>query len=514
MTQAPTAPAAAGPAALTPRGSRGQILHSLSGLLLAAFVASLSGTIVSNALPRILDDLGGSQSQYARVVTSTLLTATATAPIWSRLADRRSKRLLFQAAAAFFAAGSVLCGVAPNTELLFVFRAITGVGMGGIGALVYVVLAALISPRERGRYASYVTAVSATATVCGPLLGGLIVDAPLLGWRWCFWALVPLAIGAMLLLQRTLQLPASAAAAKIDWIGAVIIPAAIGVFLAWVTLADRQFGWLSWPSAAFVTATGLLIVVAVTVERRAADPFLPPRLLRRRTMLLALAACVVIGGAELTASVYLPQFFQISMGHTPTASGLMLLPMVAGVVSGTILSGHLVSRLGRYKRHLVVGAVLATIGLALLGTIDRTTPLEIIAGYMVVLGLGLGICLQNLVIAVQNELAYDELGAGTSVVLAFQTLGGAIGIGVLGSVLAAQVAGPAGQSRTILSGDVLIQEAYGDATALMFRLAAVGALVALGAVLLMRDTPLRTTVDGTGGSTEQERPGPAGTGGA
>ncbi|WP_053205608.1 MFS transporter [Jiangella muralis] len=489
-----------------PGGSRGQILRAMSGLCLASFIVTLSGTIVSNALPRILADLGGSQSQYPWVVTSSLLTATATAPIWSRLADRTSKRLLFQAALAFFAFGSVLCGVAPTTEILLVFRAIEGIGMGGLGALVYVVLAALISPRERGRYASFVTAVAATGTVCGPLLGGVIIEAPMLGWRWCFWAPVPLAIAAVVLLQRTLRLPASSDRARVDWIGALVIPSTIGVFLAWVTLAGREFGWLSWASAAFVVTTGLLIIVGVTVEQRAPNPFLPPWLLRQRTMLLALVASVVIGGISMATSVYLAQYFQVSRGQSPTASGLLLLPMVAGIVSGTILSGQLVSRLGRCKRYLVIGAALASTGLALLGTIDRTTPLEVIAGYMVILGLGVGSSLQNLVIAVQNELAYHELGAGTSVVLSFQSLGGAIGLAILGSILASRVA------------EVPVQDAaaaYGDATALIFRIAAVSALVALAAVLLLRDTPLRTTVDGPEVDAESvRRQGPAGTGGA
>lgn len=496
MTRTDGASTSAVTAAQASAGSNSQVRRAMPGLLLASFVVALSATIVANALPRILADLGGSQSQYAWVVTSALLAMTATTPIWSKLADRMSKKLLLQTSLSFFAAGSVLCGAAPTTEMLLVLRAIEGIGMGGLNALVQIVLAALVSPRERGRYAGYIMAMVTAATVCGPLLGGLIVDAPLLGWRWCFWTTVPIAVGAMLLLQRTLRLPTSLTTAKIDWVGALVIPAAIGVLLAWVTLAGRQLAWLSWQSTAFVAATGLLILVAAIVERRATDPFLPPALLRRRTMVLGLGASIMVGGGMMAASVFLPQYFQISRGHTPTESGLLLLPMMAGVVSGTIISGHLVSRLGRCKRPLVAGIALFTLGLGLLGTIDQATPLELIAGYMIIFGLGLGSSMQNLVIAVQNELGYHELGAGTSIILSLRSLGGATGLAVLGSVLAAQVADVTGRTSAALDGGPLVEQAYGDATALIFRIAAVSALVAFGAVLLLRDTPLRTTVDG------------------
>ncbi|PZF80243.1 hypothetical protein C1I92_27080 [Jiangella anatolica] len=495
--------------------SHRQVLEAMSGLLLAMFVAMLSGTIVANALPRIIGDLGGNQDQYTWVVTATLLAATATTPIWGKLADRMNKKLLVQLSITVFVLGSVLAGFSQSTEQLIGFRVLQGLGLGGLQALVQIVMASIVSPRERGRYMGYFGAVMAVATVGGPLLGGFLVDSSL-GWRWCFWVGVPFGVAALVLLQRTLKLPVLTSDTKIDWLGALLIPGGISVLLIWVTLAGKDFAWASWQSAALVAGGVLLIALAVLVERRVQDPVVPPRLLRQRTMVLAIIASVAIGIAMFGSAVFFGQYFQISRGYSPTAAGLLTLPMIVGLLLASTITGQLVTRFGRWKRFLVLGAGAIVVGLGLLGTIDHTTSLVRIGVYMAILGVGVGSSMQNLVLAAQNGLDYRDLGAGTSTVTFFRSLGGAAGVSVLGAILATHVtdliseglagipgAGDATQNGGSTSLDLsglpapvrtIVEHAYGDGTALVFLIAGAIALVAFVAVLFMRETSLRTTV--------------------
>ncbi|SED74289.1 drug resistance transporter, EmrB/QacA subfamily [Jiangella alba] len=492
-----------------------QVLEAMSGLLLAMFVAMLSGTIVANALPRIIGDLGGNQDQYTWVVTATLLAATATTPIWGKLSDRMNKKLLVQLSITVFVIGSVLAGFSQSTEQLIGFRVLQGLGLGGLQALVQIVMASIVSPRERGRYMGYFGAVMAVATVGGPLLGGFLVDSSL-GWRWCFWVGVPFGVAALVLLQRTLKLPVLSSDTRIDYLGAMLIPGGISVLLIWVTLAGSDFAWMSWASAAFVAGGVLLIALAVLVERRAVDPVVPPRLLRQRTMILAIIASVAIGIAMFGSSVFFGQYFQISRGYSPTAAGLLTLPMIVGLLLASTITGQLVTRFGRWKRFLVLGTGLIVVGLGLLGTIDHSTSLVLIGVYMAILGVGVGSSMQNLVLAAQNGLDYRDLGAGTSTVTFFRSLGGAAGVSVLGAILATHVtdlvsdglagipgAGAATQDGGSTSLDLsglpgpvrtIVEHAYGDATALVFLISGAIALVAFVAVLFMRETTLRTTV--------------------
>ncbi|RIQ10932.1 MFS transporter [Jiangella rhizosphaerae] len=492
-----------------------QVLEAMSGLLLAMFVAMLSGTIVANALPRIIGDLGGNQDQYTWVVTATLLAATATTPIWGKLADRMNKKLLVQLSITVFVIGSILAGFSQTTEALIGFRVLQGLGLGGLQALVQIVMASIVSPRERGRYMGYFGAVMAVATVGGPLLGGFLVDSSL-GWRWCFWVGVPFGVAALVLLQRTLKLPVLTSDTRIDWLGSLLIPGGISVLLIWVTLAGKNFEWVSWASAALVAGGLLLIALAVVVERRVADPVVPPRLMRQRTMVLAIVASVAIGIAMFGSSVFFGQYFQISRGYSPTAAGLLTLPMIVGLLLASTVTGQLVTRFGRWKRFLVAGTALIVVGLGLLGTIDHSTSLVLIGVYMAILGVGVGSSMQNLVLAAQNGLDYRDLGAGTSTVTFFRSLGGAAGVSVLGAILATHVtdliteglasipgAGAATQNGGSTSLDlsglpepvrVIVEHAYGDATALVFLIAGAIALLAFVAVLFMRETSLRTTV--------------------
>lgn len=499
-----------------------EIMEALTGLLLAMFVAMLSSTVVSNALPAIVTDLHGSQTGYTWVVVATLLTMTATTPIWGKLADLFSKKLLVQAALVIFSIGSVVAAVAPNMGVLIGARAFQGLGVGGLTALVQVVIASMVSPRERGRYSGYIGAVFATATVSGPLLGGLVVDSPL-GWRGCFIIGIPVAAIAFVVLQKTLHLPTIKRDVKIDYLGATLIMGGISLILVWVSLAGTNFDWISGTSAALVAASVALIAAALWVEARVAvEPVIPLRLFRDRTTALATAASVMIGVAMFGATVYLSQYFQLARGMSPTEAGLMSIAMVGGLLVSSIVSGRVITRNGLWKRWLVGGMVFVIAGIALLGTIDAETPLVVVGGYMALTGIGLGATMQNLVLAVQNNTAPADLGAASSVVAMFRSIGGSAGVAALGAVLAHQVTSSVkdGLGALLASGQVsqeqlaqmqhstgdipdlatlpapiraLYEASFGEAVGHLFMVAVPFAIVAFLCILFIKEVPLRTT---------------------
>ena len=507
------------PVGVVPAVQQGQMTHreileALSGMLLAMFVAFLSSTVVSNALPTIITDLRGTQSQYTWVVTATLLASTASTPIWGKLADLFSKKLLIQLSIVIFIAGSMLAGLSQSVETLIAWRVLQGLGLGGLQALVQIAMAAMISPRERGRYSGLLGAVMAVATVGGPLLGGLLVDTSWLGWRWCFYVGVPFAAVALVLLQRTLHLPVTKRDVHIDYLGAAFLTSGVSALLIWVTLAGNDFAWLSTESALFVVGGVLAIVAFLLTELRAKEPIVPLRLFRDRTTTLAIIASVAVGVAMFGASVFLGQYLQISRGYSPTAAGLLTIPMVAGLLLSSTVSGILITRTGRWKAYLVVGAILVVLGFGLLSTIDHETDMVLFGGFLFVLGVGIGMTMQNLVLAVQNTVAASDLGAASSAVAFFRSLGGTIGVSVLGAVLSSHVgdlirqglAGIPGAAQAASSGEVglsdfnqappairtLIRVSYGDATGRIFLISAVMALVALVAIVFIREVALRT----------------------
>ncbi len=492
-----------------------EILEALSGLLLAMFVAMLSSTVVSNALPAIVADLEGSQTGYTWVVVATLLTMTATTPIWGKLADLFSKKLLVQSALVIFSIGSLIAGFAPSMEVLIGARAIQGLGVGGLTALVQVVIASMVTPRERGRYAGYIGAVFALATVSGPLIGGLIVDTPGLGWRWCFFIGLPVAAAAFAVLQKTLHLPVVRRQVSIDYLGATLIVGGVSLLLVWVSLAGNQFAWDSAASIALVVAGLVVLAAAIWVEAKVArEPIIPMRLFRDRTTSLATAASVLIGVAMFGSTVYLSQYFQLSRGMTPTHAGLMSIAMVGGLVLSSMSTGRIITRTGVWKRYLVGGMVFVIVGLSLLATIDEHTSLWLIGCYMAVLGVGLGATMQNLVLAVQNNTAQADMGAASSVVAFFRSMGGSIGVSALGAVLAHQVAANVISGLTALGisttgsqshsipdlGSLpepvraVFEHAFGEATGHLFLVAVPFAVAALFCTIFIREVPLRTTI--------------------
>lgn len=334
--------------------SHRQILEALSGLLLVLFLAMISSTVVSVSLPQIIGSLNGTQSQYTWVVTAALLTTTASTPIWGKLADLFSKKLLLEIAIGIFLVASLACGFAQNTAMLIAFRAVQGLGMGALQILVQVIIAAMISPKERGKYNGYLGAVMAVATVGGPLLGGLITDTSWLGWRWCFFLPIPFTAIALIVLHRTLDIVSvRRPGTSVDYPGALLIAAGVSVLLVWVTFVGNSFDWISWQTFAMVGASVVLLGVAVWVESVVREPVVPLHVVRRRTPALAILASLAVGMAMFGGAVFLGQYFQIGRGYSPTEAGLLTIPLMFGVLVSSTISGRMVSRSGRVKPYIL-----------------------------------------------------------------------------------------------------------------------------------------------------------------
>jgi len=489
-----------------------QRINALIGLLLGMFVALTSATIVSNALPTIITQLHGTQDQYTWVVTATLLASTAATPIWGKLSDVFSKKLLVQLSLGVFTIGSMLAGLSTSVSMLIGFRVIQGLGLGGMQSLVMIVIASMFSPRERGRYQGAIAGVMSIATVAGPLMGGVIVDTNWLGWRWTFYVCVPLAVIAMIVVQRTLNLPVVRRKVYIDYAGALLISAGVSVILIWVTLAGKNFDWVSGVSFGLVALGLALLAVAIWVESRAKDPIIPLHLFKERTTTLATIASIAVGVALFGGAVFLGQYFQIARGYSPTAAGLLTLPMVFGSVVSATLSGRLITKYGRWKNYLVAGSIVMAVGFGLLATIDAHTNMAVLSGYLFALGLGMGMTMQNLVLAVQNTVEPKNLGAATSTVTFFRSLGGAAGVSVLGAVLSNHVTDLIGKGLRAIgitqSGSggaglsnlnelpapiaAIVRGAYGDGTARIFLVSMAMAIVGTIAVLFIKEVALNT----------------------
>ncbi|WP_231953719.1 MDR family MFS transporter [Actinoplanes derwentensis] len=485
--------------------SHREVIQALSGLMLGMFVSILASTVVANALPRIIADLNGSQSVYTWIVTTELLAMTATVPLWGKMADLYSKKLLIQLSLGLFVVGSLVAGFTPNVEILLVSRVIQGVGAGGMTALALIVMAAMIPPRELGRYSGMFGAVFGVATIAGPLIGGVLVDTSWLGWRWCFLIGVPFSLIAIALLQRTLHLPTTRKQVSIDWLGALLITGGVSTLLIWSTLAGDKFDWASWQTAAMVIGGVVILGLAVWAESKAKEPIIPLGIFRHRTVTLAIIASVLVGVAMFGGTVFLSQYFQTSLGKTPTAAGLMGLPMVFGLLISSTVAGALITKFGKWKIFLVSGSIVMTIGMFLLSTIDAHTSVPVISVFMAVLGVGVGLLMQNLVLAAQNEVPAAELGATTSALTFFRSMGGSIGVSALGAVLTHRVTalfterfGPAAAGGgevpdlQTLPPEVLavIKEIYGTATADLFLIGAPIAFLAVIAVVFIKEKPL------------------------
>jgi EmrB/QacA subfamily drug resistance transporter len=525
-TAAPAEVRATGHGTDAPMSHR-QILEALSGLLLGLFVAILSSTVVSNALPTIIADLHASQTAYTWVITATLLATTISTPIWGKLADLISKKLLIQLGLLVFVAGSAFAGLAQNPGMLITARVVQGLGAGGLTALAQTIMAVMIAPRERGRYSGYMGAVFALATIGGPLIGGVIVDTSWLGWRWCFYVGVPFAVVALIVLQKTLHLPTTKRKVKVDWLGATLLTAAVSLLLIWVSFAGSKYDWLSWQTGAMVGGAVLLALIFIFAETRAAEPIVPLPLFRNPTMSLAVVASLFIGVAMFGATTFLSQYFQLARGDSPTKAGLMTLPMIAGLALASTIAGRIITRTGRYKAIMILGGILMTAGYGLMGLLRHDTAYWEVSIYMFCIGVGLGTTMQNTVLAVQNQVRNEQMGAASSSVALFRTLGGAMGVSALGALLSNRVthymadglarlgihpaAGGAGADPTAIPKlsalpapiRAVVEDSFGHGIGNVFLFAAPCAFVALIAILFIKEVPLRTS------RLEQQKADPA-----
>ncbi|MGW6461761.1 MFS transporter, partial [Streptomyces sp. NPDC055078] len=414
--------------------------------------------------------------------------------------------------------------LAQSPAMLIACRVVQGIGVGGLSALGQVIMAAMVSPRERGRYSGYFGATFAVATVGGPLLGGVITDTDWLGWRWCFYVGVPFALIATLVIQKTLKLPAvgvphaegQGRKVRIDWTGAFLISTAVSLVLIWVTFAGDKYAWASWQTFAMVGGALVLGSAFLYVETRASDPVIPLRLFRNRTIALTSLASLFVGVSMFSGTVFFSQYFQLARGQSPTMSGVMTIPLIAGLFVSSTVSGQIITRTGRWKFWLVSGAVLVTAGLGLLGTMRYDTEYWHLAVYMTVMGLGLGMMMQNLVLATQNQVAAQDLGAASSMVTFFRSLGGAVGVSALGALLGSRVSqhtehglaelGPRGAalgSGTAEGGipdlaalpeplRTVVEGAYGHGIGDVFLYSAPLALLSFLAILFIKEVALRS----------------------
>ncbi|MEV5846846.1 MDR family MFS transporter [Streptomyces sp. NPDC051985] len=415
----------------------GNVLVPIGALLLGLLLAALDQTIVATALPTIVSDLGGLE-HLSWVVTAYLLASTAATPLWGKLGDQYGRKRLFQIAIVIFLIGSALCGTAQDMGQLIAFRAVQGLGGGGLIVLSMAIVGDLVPPRERGRYQGLFGAVFGATSVLGPLLGGVVTEQ--LSWRWVFYINLPVGVVALAVIAAALHIPRRRAHHVIDYLGTFLIAAVATCLVLVASLGGTTWRWGS-PQIIGLAVLGVLLAVAfVAVERRAAEPVLPLQLFGIRTFTLAAVISFIVGFAMFGAMTYLPTFLQVVHGISPTLSGVHMLPMVIGLLLSSTLSGQIVSRTGRWKVFPVTGTAVTALGLLLLHRLDEHSSTAEMSAYFFVFGLGLGLVMQVLVLIVQNSVSYEDLGVATSGATFFRSIGASFGVAVFGSVFASRLA--------------------------------------------------------------------------
>ncbi len=493
----------------TPAVEQPQRIRLIFGaLLLVLLLASLDQTIVSTALPTIVGELGGVE-HLSWVVTAYLLAATVSGPLYGKLGDLYGRKLVLQAAIVVFLVGSALCGLAQNMGELIAFRALQGLGGGGLMVTTLAVVGDLVPPRERGRYQGWFGAVFGVSTVIGPLLGGFFVDN--LSWRWIFYVNIPIGAAAFAVIAVAFHVRSEHVEHRIDYLGAALLAGALSGIVLFTSLGGTTIAWGSATSLALLTAGIVLTVAFVLQERRAAEPILPLSLFRNRVFTVASAIGFVVGLGLFGAVTVLPLYLQVAKGLSPTSSGLHMTPMMAGVLVTSVLSGNVISRWGRYRPFPIAGTALVTVGMLLLAQLEADTSAARASLDMLVVGFGLGMTMQVLVLAVQNAVDVSQLGVATSGSILFRSIGASIGVALFGTIFANRLAvelsallppgasapegiDPAAVQQLPAAAHQAYVDAFSAALAPVFLTAAGVSAVAFVLTWLLREVPLRASV--------------------
>ncbi|MET9362522.1 MFS transporter [Streptomyces sp. NPDC006632] len=417
---------------------RRTVLVAIGALLLGMLLAALDQTIVSTALPTIVSELGGME-HLSWVVTAYMLASTAATPLWGKLGDQYGRKKLFQAAIVIFLIGSALCGVAQNMGELIGFRALQGLGGGGLMVLSMAIVGDLVSPRERGKYQGLFGAVFGATSVLGPLLGGFFTEQ--LSWRWVFYINLPIGVVALLVIAAVLHIPSRGTRHTIDYLGTFLIASVATCLVLVASLGGTTWPWASAQIIGLAVLGLVLLVAFIAVERKAVEPVLPLKLFRIRTFSLVAGISFVVGFAMFGAMTYLPTFLQVVRGISPTMSGVHMLPMVFGLLLTSTASGQVVSRTGRWKAFPIAGTAVTTIGLLLLHRLSETSPTWEMSVYFFVFGAGLGLVMQVLVLVVQNAVDYADLGVATSGATFFRSIGASFGVAIFGTIFTNRLTG-------------------------------------------------------------------------
>lgn len=493
--------------------SHAEIMVVMTSLMMVMLLAALDQTIVSTALPRIAVDLHG-LNKYSWVATSYLLTSAIATPIYGKLGDLFGRKKIFQIAITLFLVGSALCGLSQNMDQLIFFRALQGIGAGGLMSLVLAIVGDVIPPRQRGKYQGYFGAVFGVSSVVGPLLGGFFADAPTLfgvvGWRWIFYINIPLGLIALAAVAARLHLPVKRSEHKVDYTGVALMTVSVVSLLLAMTWAGTTYAWASAQIIGLIAGAVVFGAIFVLWERRASEPLIPMKLFKNDIFVVSVLLSLLAGIAMFAAILYIPQYQQIVRGYSPTKSGLMTIPMVLGMLVASITSGRLVSKFGHYKPFPLFGTLMLGLGMWLFSHVGVDTSSLMLGLWMVVIGLGLGSFMQIATLAVQNSVERSQMGTATSTTTFFRSIGSSLGGAIFGSILISRLTFhlnqvlPSGTSSSSIAenGTSQIQhlppfvqhqvlQAFVSSFHEMFLLGIPFAVAAFAVALFLRETPLR-----------------------